>query len=81
MPFSYYILPVEYHSFNRFFYYLLLQTIVLNKHDIRTYLNLGGFALILYVDMDWLMVIGIEEKTYPEDKKDCWHIFKIYAKV
>ena len=44
-------------------------------------LNLGGFALILYVDMDWLMVIGIEEKTYPEDKKDCWHIFKIYAKV
>ena len=67
MPCVYYILLVKGHSFYRFFYCLGFQSFVFNNYDFRIHLDFCRFPLILNMNVDRLMVVGIKEKSYSED--------------
>lgn len=64
MPYGYYIILIKRYSLNSFFDCLRFQPVVFNNNDFRVYLDFRRHPLILHMNVNWLVVIGVKEKSY-----------------
>ncbi len=64
MPFSYYIFFVEIHSFKSLFYSLSLNPVIFYYNNLRNNLDFCISPLILNMNVNRLMIVGIKEKSY-----------------
>lgn len=78
MPGSYHLFPIYLHRIQSLFQYFRFDTFVFNYYNFRFQLNFSSFTLILHMDMDWLMVIEEEIKSYSKYNKYSRHIRFFY---
>ena len=71
MPLSNYIILIKFHRFDSFLDGWGFNPIILNQLYRRRYSYLCRFPLILNVYMNWLMIIGVKEKSNPKYKQYC----------
>ena len=72
--FCYNFLVFLYHLFNKF-KFSWLQPLVLYQFYFRKQCELGTYVTFYYMNMDWLMVIGIEQKSESKQYEYSRHIF------
>jgi len=70
MPLSNYIILIKFHRFDSFLDGWGFNPIILNQLYRRRYSYLCRFPLILNVYMNWLMIIGVKEKSNPKYKRN-----------
>lgn len=69
MPLSDYIILVKFHGIQCFSDCLCFQSVILYEHNFRRYLYFGIGALKFHMNMDWFMVIRVEEKPNSKIKE------------
>ena len=71
------VFPIKPYRIFRFLQIPGFQSIVFKDISCQN-INLRFSITALYMDMDWQMFFGIEEKTKAKNKQQSWHSYKFF---